>query len=351
MKLFFDQAQLAHRPRQYMVHGRIVDPFENPDRATTLLDALDRLGLERATPRDAGRAPILAVHAAHYVTFLEEAYARFMELPGAGPEVLPNVSPYRGAGADFAERGPARPKGIIGRAGWYLSGMSCAMTADTWASAYASAQTGIAGAEAVLAGERAAFALCRPPGHHAYADRSAGFCYLNNAAIAAEVLRQAFRRVAIVDFDTHHGDGTQAIFYRRADVFYGSVHTDPSDYYPHHAGYADETGFGDGECANLNLPLAPGAGDDAFLDANTRLALAVQAHGAEALVISAGWDAHREDPLSRLGVTTDAYPRLGEIWGKLGLPTLIVQEGGYSLAAVAEAAPAFVAAFRAAAGA
>ena len=346
MKLFFDATQLDHRPRQFMVHGRIVDPFENPDRVTALLGALEPLGLARTEPGDFGRVPILAVHADHYVDFLAEAYDRFMELPNHGPEVLPSAHAYRGAGLDLAPRGAPRPSGIVGRAGWYVGDMACAMMEGTFRAAYASAQSAIAGAEAVLAGEQAAFALCRPPGHHAYADRASGFCFLNNAAIAAEILRRSFPKVAVVDFDTHHGDGTQAIFYARADVLYGSVHTDPSAYYPHFAGYADETGFGEGEGANLNLPLAFGADDEAFVDANHRLALAVQAHGADAFVISAGWDAHKDDPLSRLAVTTDAFARIGELWGKLGLPSLIVQEGGYSLAAAAEAAPAFVAAFR-----
>jgi acetoin utilization deacetylase AcuC-like enzyme len=154
--------------------------------------------------------------------------------------------------------------------------------------------------------------------------------------------------VAIIDFDTHHGDGTQAIFYGRDDVFYGSVHTDPSAYYPHYAGYADEIGAGRGEGANLNLPLAQGSDDNAFIDANLRLADEVRMRGIEALVLSAGWDAHKDDPLSRLNVTSDAFRRIGKIWGKLNLPTLIVQEGGYSLAAVADAAPAFVHAFRSA---
>jgi acetoin utilization deacetylase AcuC-like enzyme len=349
MKLFFSETQLDHRPKQFMLHGRIVDPFENPDRVTALLAALEPLGLGRTEPIDFGLAPILAVHADHYLDFLEDAYDRFMELPNHGPEVLPSAHAYRGAGPDLGPRGAPRPTGVIGRAGWYIGDMACAMMEGTFRAAYASAQSAIAGAEAVLAGEQAAFALCRPPGHHAYADRASGFCFLNNAAIAAEILRRSFPKVAIVDFDTHHGDGTQAIFYARADVFYGSVHTDPSAYYPHFAGYADETGFGEGEGANLNLPLAWGADDEAFVDANHRLALAVQAHGAEAVVISAGWDAHKDDPLSRLAVTTGAFPRLGEIWGKLGLPALIVQEGGYSLAAAAEAAPAFLAAFREAA--
>jgi acetoin utilization deacetylase AcuC-like enzyme len=218
----------------------------------------------------------------------------------------------------------------------------------TFRAAYASAQTAIAGAEEVLGGAPAAFSLCRPPGHHAYTDRCSGFCYLNSAAIAAEVLRRQFKRVAITDFDTHHGDGTQQVFYARGDILYVSVHTDPSAYYPHFAGYADETGTGAGEGANLNLPLPFGADNDAFVDANAKACAAVKAFRADALVISAGWDAHRDDPLSKLAVTTDAYAQLGELYSKLGLPTLVVQEGGYSLQAIGEASHAFMRAFRAA---
>lgn len=351
MKLFFSDAQSAHDPKQFMVHGRLLDPVDVPARAATLIDALGTIGLARMNPADFGRGPIVKVHAEHYVTFLEGAYARFVELSNHGPEVLPNVHPYVGAGPDLSRAGPPRPSGIIGQAGWYLGDLACAVMEGTFAAAYASAQTAIAGAEALRAGEQAAFSLCRPPGHHAYADRASGFCYFNNAAVAAEVLRRTFTKVAIIDFDTHHGDGTQAIFYRRADVFYGSVHTDPSAYYPHFAGYADETGAADGQGTNLNLPLSFGSGDEAFIDANERLCLAAQAFQADALVLSAGWDAHGADPLSKLSVTTDGFRRAGEIWGKLKLPTLIAQEGGYSLEVIKEAAPAFMAAFREHAGA
>jgi acetoin utilization deacetylase AcuC-like enzyme len=342
MRLFFDNAQLEHRPTQFMVSGRIVPPFENPDRAEALISALTGLGLVQETPRDRGLAPILAVHAQSYVTFLQDAYRAFQALPNAGPEVLPNIHPYVSAPPDFGPRPEPRATGIVGLAGWYVGDMACAITEGTYRACYASAQSAAAAADAVLGGERAAFALCRPPGHHAYADRASGFCFFNNAAIAAEILRGRYGRVAILDFDTHHGDGTQAIFYRRDDVFVGSVHTDPSAYYPFYVGYADERGAGAGDGCNLNVPLAQGSDDTAFLAAVEHLAHAALSAGAEALVVSAGWDAHAADPLSKLAVTTGAFRRVGEILGRLNLPTAIVQEGGYSLAASAEAAPAFM---------
>ena len=350
MKLYYSDRQLAHQPKQYMVHGKIIGAFENNDRATTLIGALGEAGLSPLEPASHGLAPILRVHADHFVDFLRTAHAEFMALPNHGPEVLPNIHAYRGADAAFTPRGRPRPTGIIGRSGWYVGDLSAVITADTYGSAIVSAECAISGAEALLAGDTAAFALCRPPGHHAYVDRASGFCFLNNAAIAAEVLRTRFSRVAILDFDTHHGDGTQAIFYARDDVFFGSVHTDPSAYYPHYVGYADETGAGPGEGHNLNLPLAYGADDAAFIAANVRLIAEAQKRGAEALVISAGWDAHHRDPLSKLAVTTDAYARIGELYGKVNLPTVIVQEGGYSLEAIAEAVRAFTIAYRAARG-
>ncbi len=347
LKLFFHDAQSRHRPTQYLVHGKIVEPLERPERPAVMKQSLEGCGLEAVTPDDAGLEPIRAVHAGHYLDFLASAYDEFRKLPNAGPEVLPNVHPYGAGSVGLEPRPEPRSKGILGRTGWYIGDLSCAMMAYTFEAALRSADSSVAAARAVAAGAPAAYALCRPPGHHAYADRASGFCFLNNAAIAAEELRRRFERVAILDFDTHHGDGTQAIFYHRDDVFFASTHTDPSSYYPHDFGYADEEGAGAGRGCNLNLPLPPGSGDDAYADAVRRLADAVKAFGAQALVISAGWDAHRDDPLSRLAVTTSAYEVLGGLLAQLALPSVIVQEGGYSLAAVAEAAPAFVTAFRA----
>lgn len=350
MKLFFSERQLAHQPQQYMVHGKLIHAFENNDRATTLLGALGGAGLSPIAPKDYGIAPALTVHADHFVDFLQTAHAEFMKLPNAGPEVLPNIHAYVGAAPSLAPRGKPRPTGIIGRSGWYVGDLSAVIMEGTWESALVSTHAAVAAADAVLSGDKAAFALCRPPGHHAYVDRASGFCFLNNAAIAAQHLRGQFKRVAILDFDTHHGDGTQAIFYQRDDVFFGSVHTDPSAYYPHYLGYADERGAGKGEGFNLNCPLLFGTGDAEFIAANRDIVDNALKFGAEALVISAGWDAHHKDPLSKLKVTTEAYARIGEMYGKLALPTVIVQEGGYSLEAIADSARTFTQAFRAAKG-
>ncbi len=346
MKVFFSERQLAHQPTQYMVHGRLIHAFENANRATTLIDALVGAGLVLVEPPPSGPAPILAVHADHYVEFLRVAHEDFMALPNHGPEVLPNVYSYRGADLAFAPRGKPKATGIIGRAGWYVGDLSAVIAEGTYTAAIASADAAIAAARDVIGGAAASFALCRPPGHHAYVDRASGFCFLNNAAIAAELLRTTWDRVAILDFDTHHGDGTQAIFYSRPDVFFGSVHTDPSAYYPHYVGYADERGAGAGEGANLNIPLAHGADDATFIAANRQITAAAQASGMQALVLSAGWDAHHRDPLSKLAVTTDAYARIGELFGRLNLPTVIIQEGGYSLDAIGVASRAFMEGFR-----
>ena len=346
MKLFFSDAQLSHQPQQFMVHGRIAKPTENADRATTLAASLVACGLTLCAPGADDLGPILKVHADHYIDFLRDAHAEFMLLPNHGPEVLPNIHPYIGANAAYARREKPRTTGIIGKAGWYMGDLAAVIGEGTYGAAVASAQTAISAARMVLGGESAAYALCRPPGHHAYADRATGFCFFNNAAIAAELLRARFGKVAILDFDTHHGDGTQAIFYERGDVFFGSVHTDPSAYYPFFIGYAEETGAGAGLGANLNLPLAPGADDAAFIAANEKLIAAALSHGAEAFVLSAGWDAHHRDPLSRLKVTSDAFARIGALYGAVGLPIVLVQEGGYSLEASAEASSAFIRAFQ-----
>jgi acetoin utilization deacetylase AcuC-like enzyme len=332
MRIFFSPQQLAHRPQQFMLAGKIGPHLEAPERCERMVQALDRASYVVEPPRgDLGLDAIARVHAPGYLEFLRTAWERWSTLKDPGPEVLPNIHPYRGAGDDLGPRKHPRAASPVAQASWYLGDLACPVGPHTWTSAVASAHSAIAAAEAVLAGEHAAYALCRPPGHHATADRAAGFCYLNNAAIAAEFLLQHFARVAILDVDTHHGDGTQAIFYRRADVQFVSVHVDPTNYYPFFSGYADEYGAEAGEGFNLNLPLAPGAGDADFLDALDDATEAIRAHRSEALVVSAGFDAHERDQLSVLKVTNDGFRRIGDAIAALKLPTVIVQEGGYNL--------------------
>ena len=332
MRVLYSPAQLAHRSELFMIAGRMARHLEVPERCERLLAALQRANYVVETPRDdVGLAPIAAVHEPGYLEFLRTAWQRWSAVKNAGPECIPNVHPYRGAELDFSPRRAPRASSVVGQAGYYLGDLACAVGQHTWESAVAAAHTAVGAAEAVLAGEHAAYALCRPPGHHAAADRASGFCYLNNAAIAAERLRGHFARVAVLDVDTHHGDGTQAIFYRRADVQFVSIHTDPTNYYPFFSGYADEYGAGEGEGCNLNLPIAPGSGDAEYLDALDDALEAIRAHRSEGLVVSVGFDAHERDPLSVLKVTNDGYRRIGDAIASLKLPTVVVQEGGYGL--------------------
>jgi acetoin utilization deacetylase AcuC-like enzyme len=327
MQIVFSEAQLAHAPQRFLVRGAWQPCPEKPERATLLLDGL----------RQAGRVPemlapdwlaaqviddaINAVHDARYLAFLRTAHERWRQLPGAADLVTPNMHP-RG-------RQDGYPQSVVGQAGYHMADTACPIGADTWAAARASAVTAVHAAQLVLDGRDSAYALCRPPGHHAYADMAGGFCYLNNSAIAAQYLRRRAKRVAILDIDVHHGNGTQAIFYERADIFTASVHADPSNYYPFFWGYAAETGAGEGVGCNLNVPLPLGSPDAAYLGAVAAMIAAARKHGTEALVVALGLDAFEGDPLAGLTVTMAGFRAVGKLLGEIKLPTVLVQEGGY----------------------
>jgi acetoin utilization deacetylase AcuC-like enzyme len=198
------------------------------------------------------------------------------------------------------------------------------MGPHSWTSTLRSCETAVSAADALVAGEAAAYALCRPSGHHARADRASGFCHLNNTAIAAQRLRARYDRVAILDIDAHHGDGTQQIFYNRADVLTISIHADPANYYPFFTGYAGETGRGAGEGFNLNLPLAQGSGGDAMAAAIETASEKIRAFAPQALVLALGFDAHRRDPIGVLKLETEDFGRCGALARAFGLPTLVV---------------------------
>lgn len=312
----------GHDPEAYTLEGDTRRYWEVPARADVLLDAVRTYGL---TVRPAARgdlAPIARVHEAGYLTFLETAFRRWQQLPGAPPILRAPA---------YAVRHPARlPQGVAGQAGWYLSAVSSPLVAGTWPAAVGSAQAAIEAADIVLGGARHAYALCRPPGHHAHTDMAAGFCYLNNAAIASQrMLDAGCGPIAILDFDVHHGNGTQQIFYDRDDVHYVSVHGDPAWLYPWFAGYADETGQGAGVGCNLNLPLAPGTGNDGFTAAVAQGLDAIAARAPAALIVSVGFDAQQGDPAANLAVDAHGFAAVGRLIAALGLPTLLIQEGGY----------------------
>ena len=311
---------------------------EKPERAERLLAAVSG-GHELVPPRSFGLGPIAAVHSPDYLRFLESAHRDWSRMRGAGPEVIPNAHPGR--------RMTSRPNGVVGLAGWHMADGACPIGEGTWAAARAGADCALTAADLVLGGERAAYALCRPPGHHAFADMAGGFCFLNNVAIAAEHMRGRHRRVAILDVDVHHGNGTQGIFYRRRDVFFCSLHGDPASFYPFFAGYAHERGEGDGLGYNLNLPLAPGTGDEGWLAALDQALDALRLYAPDALLVSLGLDAQENDPLGVLKFTTTGFGEAGQRIARLGAPTLLVQEGGYLCAELGANLASFLAGFEA----
>jgi acetoin utilization deacetylase AcuC-like enzyme len=317
----FDEAQRAHDPQFFLSSGAPQPCPEKPARIDALLSAVRRLGLAVAAPPDAGLEPIRAVHPDRYLTFLQAIHDRWMRIPGASAEVIPNIHP--------ASRSDGYPKSAVGQAGFHMTDTSCPISARTWPAAYASAQTAIHGADLILGGDRAAYALCRPPGHHAFAELAGGFCYLSNAAIAARRLQAAGRRVAILDVDLHHGNGTQGVFYEDPTVLTVSIHAHPERYYPFFWGYPGETGAGAGEGANLNLCLDRGSGDETYMAALTQALDRLALWGADTLVLALGLDAFEGDPFAGLAVTTPGFARIARAIRALGLPTLIVQEGGY----------------------
>ena len=321
MRAFLDPRQLVHDPRHFMANGRVLPNPEVPERIARLRAGAEAAGCVIEAPADHGMGPIAALHSPEYLTFLRTAHARWSRIEGASDEIVPNIHP--------ASRSDGYPKSVLGQAGYHQADTSCPISGGTWEAAYWSAQTALSAAEAVAAGARAVYALCRPPGHHAFADLAGGFCFLNNAAIAAEALRLRGLRPAILDVDVHHGNGTQGIFWRRKDVLTVSIHADPARFYPFYWGHAHERGAGEGLGYNLNLPLARGTGDSDYLAALAQGLQAVDSFGADVIVLALGLDAHEDDPFQGFRVTTPGFARIAAAIAGQGRPVLVVQEGGY----------------------
>jgi acetoin utilization deacetylase AcuC-like enzyme len=320
MPVVWSDRCLLHQPAAEIWVGVAGPAAETPARATAIREALDARFLDaEAHPDDA----LLAVHDGALLDYLAGAWQEWSAADLPQEQVVPYVFAHQGLGA----RRPATA--AWAKPGWFAYDTMTLVGPGTWEAARAAADTALTAVDLVLAGERAAFACTRPPGHHVTRSAYGGSCYLNNAAIAAEALSAA-GPVAVIDIDAHHGNGTQEIFASRADVRTGSVHVDPgAGWFPHFLGFADES-----DDSNLNLPLAPGSGDGPWLEAVA--ALVAWADGAAGLVVALGVDAAAGDPESPLEVTPAAFREAGRLVGSLGLPMVIVQEGGYDLGSIGE---------------
>ena len=326
MQIVYSEAHREHHPRHFLVSGAPRPSPEVPDRAHVLLEAAVAAGHALTNPEPCSRGQIAAVHTAEYLDFLEHAAERWARIEGASEEVVPNIHPN---GRTFGPGLGGYPASVVGQAGYHLADTACPISAGTWPAARAAASTAVHAARLVHEGAPYAYALCRPPGHHAFADMAGGFCFLNNSAIAAQALVHAGLRVAILDVDVHHGNGTQGIFYERDDVLTVSLHSDPIRFYPFFWGYAEERGAGRGLGANLNIPLPRDTGDEGYLKALDKALRRVAAFAPDLLVVALGLDAHESDPLQGLLITTAGFERIGRALGALALPSLLVQEGGY----------------------
>ena len=324
MKVCYSEAHRRHAPLFEVFDGGLRTPYmENPDRMDRILRALHQTDwAEILEPRDFGLEPIHAVHDKDYIDFLGSCWTEWLASEAKDKSTL--------LPATFAlRRQPQKPTGLLGRAGYYLMDLSACIVAGTYEAALASADCALSAAEVVANGECFAFALCRPPGHHAGRDYAGGYCFINNAAVAANWLSSA-GKVALLDIDYHCGNGTQDIFYERDDVLTISIHADPNFEYPHYWGYAGETGSGKGAGYHRNFPLDKGSDDSRYLATLEEALALIRRFEPRHLVVSAGMDIYADDPLGTIKVTTDGIGEIGKRIASLGLPTVVVMEGGYA---------------------
>lgn len=328
LTIYSDDHALQHGEAE-LIGGRIEPCFEMPRRAFLIRDRVLEVGLgDIVPPQDLGRAPIERVHAPDYVAFLETAWDRWAAV-GRDYHALPMTWPTR----HLRQR---RPESIDGLMGYYSFDAGTPVTPGSWRAAWASAQVALTGAKLLTAGgHRAVFSLCRPPGHHAARDLMGGYCFLNNAAIAAQhLIDGGAERVAILDVDYHHGNGTQQIFWDRGDVLFLSLHGHPDSEYPYFLGWEDETGAGAGEGANVNYPLPPGTTFAAWSEALEAACARMVAYAPNILVVSLGVDTFKGDPISHFRLESGDFATYGARIAKLALPTLFVMEGGYAVAPI-----------------
>lgn len=325
MLTVFSEKHALRDARTELYGGELVAPFECPRRAEYVLQRVREVRLgDVIAPREFGIEPVTRIHDSAFIRFLETCWGDW-ENAGYKGEAIPTCWPARG----MQQRVPEH---IDGKLGYYALAAETAISNGTWEAARASVDVALTAQAALQGGAREAFALCRPPGHHAASDMYGGYCFINNAAVAAQAfLDQGAKRVALLDVDFHHGNGSQAIFYDRADVMFLSLHGDPRDAFPHFLGYADETGSGDGAGFNHNYPMGPGTNFATWNDALTDACRKVAAYAPDALVVSLGVDTFEKDPISFFKLGSDDFKRYGATIAGLNLPTLFLMEGGYAV--------------------
>lgn len=321
----FDETQRLHAPETFIVSGRPQPIPEKPIRIDMLMEGVRAVGATVVTPPVITLSQVSLVHDQRYLTFMETLLDRWSHIDGASDIPLPNV---------YALGRPtlppvSYPDAVVGQAGFHLGDGACPVTPTTLKSALASASSALEAGRLLLRGEKLVYALCRPPGHHAASDHAAGFCFFNNSALVAEALTRAGRRVAILDIDVHHGNGTEAIFYDRADVLTVSIHCDPRRFYPFFWGYAEERGRGAGEGFNLNLPLERGTRIDVYRAALATALRRISEFGTDTLVLACGLDISIDDPFKGFAIETADFTTIAKDIDALRLPTVVVQEGGY----------------------
>jgi len=329
MRVIVNTSHHLHVSPGELIFGEYVPAFEKPERAELILARVKDVGLGALSePVAHDIADILRIHDAGMVSLLQTAAAEWAALGRKGG-AMPFTWAARGMRQDRIS------KSLDGRLSYYCFDAACPITATRWEAIKASADTALTAADVLVGGADAAFALCRPPGHHAGADHYGGYCFLNNAAIAVQkLLDNGAKRVAVLDVDYHHGNGTQQIFYTRDDVLVVNLHGDPDEEYPFMLGYADETGAGAGEGYNVNFPLPHGTGWALYEPALAAGIARIAAYGADAVVVSLGVDTYKDDPISQFKLDHDHYLRIGEAIKALGKPTLFVMEGGYAVAEI-----------------
>ena len=331
MRVIYSSEHQGHDPDLASFYGRLSPVVEVPERAETIRETLardDAFSIEE--PSAHGTGPITAVHDPGLVTFLAAAWEDWdadtnaRAIPRMIPEMFLHPAIVEGMGA------PPAQESVFGRQAEWTFDASTPILAGTYRAARAAVDVALTATDAVLGGEAAAYGLCRPPGHHAPRAAFGGFCYLNNAAIAAQyIVDRTGEPVAILDVDYHHGNGTQQIFYDRGDVLYASLHGDPARAYPYVTGYANERGTGEGEGATMNVPLEAGLDDDGYLAALEPVLDRIDAFQASTLIVSLGSDTYHLDPICDLGITTNGYHRMGQRVAGAGKRMIILQEGGY----------------------